>query len=627
MFQVSNLNSRPVKAEVEANNKRNESCAPPQQFNLRLPLFPHQQAPLTQGTPVGGRLSGYWKEWQARGAHPWVVGVLRWGYCIQFSASPPVSRHPTVASGYADPVMDASLAEAIDKLLQKQAIEEVYETESRGFYSRLFLRPKASGGWRPIIDLKPLNPFIMGSKIKQETQAQIRSALSPNQWTFSIDLTDAFFHVPIHRDSRRYLRFQYKGRVFQYRALPFGLKTAPWIFTAVMAQIQSMPETRDIKIHLYLDDWIVPVSSFTQGVTQASVLLQLCRTLGLMINLEKSDLIPSQVFVHLGVHYNLLTYRAQMSQDNIEELRLWGHKFLSGPPPSARTWLGVIGFLYSQVRLTEYGRLRIRQIQWALKEQWVPASGKLDQRVPVTTEAREAMSWWLTRDNIDRGSPIRPQEASVLLQTDASMVGWGGHSGELSFHGTWDLQESQLHINVLEMRAVFNSLKKLDPPPQSVVMVATDNTTVMAHIIKQGGTKSLMMHEETQRLLLFAESKHWFLLSKHVPGRLNILADQLSRRGQSIQTEWELLQEVAQSLFDRWGQPLIDLFATRLNTRLPLFYSPVPDPLALGVDALSVSWENLDCYAFPPHRIIPQVLHKFRQTLVMRLILVTPLWE
>jgi len=160
-----------------------------------------------------------------------------------------------------------------------------------------------------------------------------------------------------------------------------------------------------------------------------------------------------------------------------------------------------------------------------------------------------------------------------------------------------------------------------------VVMVATDNTTVMAHINKQGGTRSRDMHQETQRLLLYTESQGWLLTSKHVPGRLNVLADQLSRQGQTIQTEWELHQEAAQALFSKWGQPLVDLFATRLNTKLPIFISPVPDPLALDVDALSVSWEGMTAYAFPPHKIIPQVLHKVSQTQSLRLILVTPLWE
>jgi len=121
---------------------------------------------------VGGRLQYFWKEWSARGAHPWVVGMLRWGYQLQFRENPPVARRPTVLSGYTDPAMNLALKESIEALLDKNPVEEVSRTDSRGFYGRLFLRPKASGGWRPILDLKPLNPYILGSRIKQETQAR-----------------------------------------------------------------------------------------------------------------------------------------------------------------------------------------------------------------------------------------------------------------------------------------------------------------------------------------------------------------------------------------------------------------------------------------------------------------------
>ena len=79
-----------------------------------------------------------------------------------------------------------------------------------------------------------------------------------------------------------------------------------------------------------------------------------------------------------------------------------------------------------------------------------------------------------------------------------------------------------------------------------------------------------------------------------------MIADKLSRLGQTIQTEWSLHPEVFQAICSRWHQPQVDLFATRFNNKLPQFVSPVPDPQAWAVDALSLSWENLDPYAFLP---------------------------
>ena len=82
------------------------------------------------------------------------------------------------------------------------------------------------------------------------------------------------------------------------------------------------------------------------------------------------------------------------------------------------------------------------------------------------------------------------------------------------------------------------------------------------------------------------------------PGRLNMIADKLSRLGQTIQTKWSLHPEVFKAICSWWHQPQVDLFATRFNNKLPQFVSPVPDPQAWAVDALSLSWEGLDPYTF-----------------------------
>ena len=87
-----------------------------------------------------------------------------------------------------------------------------------------------------------------------------------------------------------------------------------------------------------------------------------------------------------------------------------------------------------------------------------------------------------------------------------------------------------------------------------------------------------------------------------MPGRLNVLADNLSRRNQILPTEWSIAQEALLKVWFRWGKPQIDLFATRLNYKLPKFVSPVKDPLAWKIDAFAMNWENLHCYAYPPNQ-------------------------
>ena len=105
-----------------------------------------------------------------------------------------------------------------------------------------------------------------------------------------------------------------------------------------------------------------------------------------------------------------------------------------------------------------------------------------------------------------------------------------------------------------------------------------------------------------------------------------MIADKLSRLGQTIQTEWSLHPDVFQAICSRWHQPQVDLFSTRFNNKLPQIVSPVPDPQAWLVGALSLSWEDLDPYAFPPAVILGKVVEKLQNYPCNRIILIVPGW-
>ena len=109
--------------------------------------------------------------------------------------------------------------------------------------------------------------------------------------------------------------------------------------------------------------------------------------------------------------------------------------------------------------------------------------------------------------------------------------------GELTFKGTWFPLESKLHINVLEMRAVKLALLHFNLQALSIVLVSTDNTTVVAYINKEGGTRSTSLWDETQELFQVVMSHQWTLKAVHIPGRLNVIADLLSMDKQVLLTE------------------------------------------------------------------------------------------
>ena len=138
------------------------------------------------------------------------------------------------------PSKDQALATCIQSLLSKNAIERVENVKSLGFYSRLFLVPKPHQRWRPLIDLSRLNTFVHVEKFKMETPESIRTSLIPGEWVSSIDLSDAYLLIPIHPNSRKYLRFCLRSQVFRFTSLHFGLATAPQVFTMIVKEVKLM---------------------------------------------------------------------------------------------------------------------------------------------------------------------------------------------------------------------------------------------------------------------------------------------------------------------------------------------------------------------------------------------------
>ena len=141
-------------------------------------------------------------------------------------------------------------------MLVKGALE-IARDPGPGFYSRLFLVEKASGTWRPVINLSHLNEFVQLTRFKMETVASVLLSVREGDFLDSLDLKDAYFQIPIHPSSRKLFRFTLEGTVYQFRALCFGLSTAPQVFTRIFVAVSAWAYSHGIRLLRYQDDWLV----------------------------------------------------------------------------------------------------------------------------------------------------------------------------------------------------------------------------------------------------------------------------------------------------------------------------------------------------------------------------------
>ena len=198
--------------------------------------------------------------------------------------------------------------------------------------------------------------------------------------------------------------------------------------------------------------------------------------------------------------------------------------------------------------------------------------------------------------------------------------------GDSQISGTWTRADRKLHINCLELKAVFCALQHWGPVLQGhQVMIATDNSTVVSYINKQGGTHSPTLLRLTVELLLWLEAQNIIVRARHP--RLSERDSRPPISSESADTEeWFLHPEIVQRIFRVWGRPEIDMFATVSNSHLPWFMSPIPEPRALAVDALSQDWQGRSMYMFPPFPLLSKVLQKLRSTQTAEVILIAPWW-
>ena len=167
-----------------------------------------------------------------------------------------------------------ALREVTQALVAKCAME-LAPLPSLGFYSWMFIVWKTSG-WRPVIDLSTLNLFVDVAHFRMETIQSVLLSVHQGDWMPSIGLKEAYLQVPVHPDSRRFLRFVAQGNVYQFSALCFGLSTAPQVFTRVMAPVSAILHSWGIRIRRYLDDWLVQSLSPESLLHDLQVVMDLC---------------------------------------------------------------------------------------------------------------------------------------------------------------------------------------------------------------------------------------------------------------------------------------------------------------------------------------------------------------
>ena len=297
----------------------------------------------------------------------------------------------------------------------------------------------------------------------------------------SIDLKDAYLQIPIHPASRRYLRFTAGGKTWQFRVLCFSLSAAPQVFTRVMAPVSGFLHQLGIQMLQYLDDWLILASSQGEACWARDKVLSLCQELGIVVNLKKSTLTPSQTIVYLGIRIDSQTFRASVAPSRIEKFFSIAKEFRSSKVQSAKFWRVLLGHLASLSCLVPNGQLQMRALQLALSLGW----DFRDEDILVLWDppSWDDLRWWCTDGRLEEGISLALRSPDQMFWSDTSSLGWGATVEDQFASGVWLEGEISLSINQRELLAVERGIRALCTCLEGrIVAVFSDNTTEVAYL-------------------------------------------------------------------------------------------------------------------------------------------------
>lgn len=513
----------------------------------------------------------------------------------------------------------------IKKLTSLNVIEETVH-EAGEFISGIFGREKKDGSLRLILNLKGLNEFIAYKKFKMETLKNALTLISPMCYMASIDIYHAYFSVPIAPQDRKLLKFQWKGKLYQFTCYPNGLSQAPRNFTKLTKPIYGNLHSNGHISTGFLDDSLL-IGRTKQMCTQnIKDTVNAFDRLGFVVHPEKSVFIPDRVITYLGFVINSTTMTITLTEERIQKIIQCCKKTQENSSITIRELACLIGQLVASFPGVMHGPLHYRALENDKIHSLKCHKGNWDRLVNLSPCSIEDIQWWIKTLPTTYGV-INQQSPHLIISSDASLTGWGAICNTKRTNGYWTEQERQkFHINELELMGSFFALQSFAKEESNVhVRLLLDNTTAMHCINKMGSQKSPKLNKLTKDLWSWCIGRNIWVSAAYIQGHLNVEADQESRKD-NVDGEWmlnpSLLKDALKVL---QMQPDVDLFASRVNKQIKTYVSYKPDPHAIAIDAFSMNWYNYTFLAFPPFALVARALQKI-QTDKATGIIIAPSW-
>lgn len=604
--------------------------------------------------------------WKQEKAPRQVLSCLKNGVRLSFHRPPP----PLHASPLL--VQNKDVEFVIQDLSKGDSLGAYAPLRPQGsnFLCRARVHTQASGKQRMVHNYRYLNSFCKKQTCRYEQVKDLHKLLRPQDWLLSLDVSAAYWHVPLHPATAHYLSFHLAlpasyvnasgrtvqvplqpgaywalplGSAGQYQvvertcaALPFGYTNAPFIWTKVIKVLAQAMRARGIRCLWFIDDCLLALPSRPLAMLARKTVEDLFVRSGLTRAPDKGVWVPTQTLPdHLGVEISTASATGwiKVPHRRCQEISRSAKDILCRSAKSARRvpsdlLRSFLGKVSSIGVACEQARFRLRSLH-DRHELWKPLS-TLDRA------ALRDLQWWAEfhYSAPANGVPLWPSPPTRAIWTDASSeLGYGSilqvpQAAQKAFGAWWSLPEKlQWHITMKELVAVRRGILRFANDLRGhTVCLYEDNQAVVA-IIKNRTSSSPLLMNELRLLLALLEQLDIRLVPRYIRSELNP-ADIFSRL--TDRDAWTLSPSVQRMLMER-AQAMfrksisLDAFACPQSKVTSRFASRHFAPEALAEDGLLLDWNSEVVWLNPPWALLPDVLCKLRAERPAA-VLIVPVW-
>ena len=323
----------------------------------------------------------------------------------------------------------------------------------------------------------------------------VKHLVKQNIWMAKLDLKDAYLTVPIHAADQHFLQFIWKDRIFQFTCLAFGLASAPWAFTKLLKPVVSFLREQGIKIVVYLDDFLILNECKVKLAQHVEMVKELLQSLGFVINLEKSMLVPDQLMEFLGLELDSRAMSKSLPESKRSSIVGLCKRLSKGDWASLRDLASLLGNFTWATHAVQFAQAHFRWIQnlyiFGLKDN----GGLMQAKVRLSKKAKGDLDWWIVNLMSSPGRSLLCPSPSLVIFSDASLSGWGAVCNGVRTGGPWTTAEADVHINILELPAAFFALQcYADSSRDCSIVLKIENSTAVCYINKLGGGRKALSY-------------------------------------------------------------------------------------------------------------------------------------